>query len=284
MASKLRAGVVWANTFNRFDPASPFGGYKESGFGREGGRHGLEAYLDCLIRDRTERLAVRKTYKLYIGGAFPRSESGPLVSGAGRRRGAARARRAGLAQGRPRRRRRRPQGVRRAGPAPPPTTAARCSTGSPRCSRAGGTSSSPRWRRPSRSRPAADRAVDAADRPLGLVRGLGRQVRAGRRRRPTRSPGRTSTSACPSRPASSASSRRRTPACSAWSASLAPVIATGNTAVVVAVRDRPLPAVIAGRGARHLRPARRRRQPAHRLHRRAGARGWPATATSTRST
>ncbi|GAA2725172.1 aldehyde dehydrogenase family protein [Actinocorallia aurantiaca] len=45
MAQKLRAGVVWANTFNQFDPASPFGGYKESGFGREGGRHGLEAYL-----------------------------------------------------------------------------------------------------------------------------------------------------------------------------------------------------------------------------------------------
>jgi aldehyde dehydrogenase (NAD+) len=46
MAQKLRAGVVWANTFNRFDPTSPFGGYKESGYGREGGRHGLEAYLD----------------------------------------------------------------------------------------------------------------------------------------------------------------------------------------------------------------------------------------------
>jgi aldehyde dehydrogenase (NAD+) len=45
MAAQLRAGVVWANTFNRFDPSSPFGGYKESGFGREGGRHGLEAYL-----------------------------------------------------------------------------------------------------------------------------------------------------------------------------------------------------------------------------------------------
>ncbi|EST23552.1 betaine-aldehyde dehydrogenase [Streptomycetaceae bacterium MP113-05] len=45
-ASKLRAGVVWSNTFNKFDPTSPFGGYKESGFGREGGRHGLEAYLD----------------------------------------------------------------------------------------------------------------------------------------------------------------------------------------------------------------------------------------------
>ncbi|WP_181766897.1 aldehyde dehydrogenase family protein [Streptomyces albidus (ex Kaewkla and Franco 2022)] len=46
MANKLRAGVVWANTFNKFDPTSPFGGYQESGFGREGGRHGLEAYLD----------------------------------------------------------------------------------------------------------------------------------------------------------------------------------------------------------------------------------------------
>ncbi|MFL6030189.1 MAG: aldehyde dehydrogenase family protein [Gaiellaceae bacterium] len=45
MAERLRAGVVWANTFNRLDPTSPFGGYKESGFGREGGRHGLEPYL-----------------------------------------------------------------------------------------------------------------------------------------------------------------------------------------------------------------------------------------------
>jgi aldehyde dehydrogenase (NAD+) len=45
MAQRLRAGVVWANTFNRFDPTSPFGGYKESGYGREGGRHGLEPYL-----------------------------------------------------------------------------------------------------------------------------------------------------------------------------------------------------------------------------------------------
>ena len=45
MADQLKAGVVWANTFNRFDPTSPFGGYKESGYGREGGRHGLEAYV-----------------------------------------------------------------------------------------------------------------------------------------------------------------------------------------------------------------------------------------------
>ncbi len=45
MISKLRAGVVWANTYNKFDPTSPFGGYKESGFGREGGRHGLHPYV-----------------------------------------------------------------------------------------------------------------------------------------------------------------------------------------------------------------------------------------------
>ena len=45
MTSQLKAGVVWANTFNKFDPASPFGGYKESGFGREGGVHGLDQYL-----------------------------------------------------------------------------------------------------------------------------------------------------------------------------------------------------------------------------------------------
>ena len=79
VADKLRAGVIWANTFNRFDPASPFGGYKESGYGREGGRQGLAAYLQpAAIEGRCEmtRLAIPKTYKLYIGGAFPRSESG----------------------------------------------------------------------------------------------------------------------------------------------------------------------------------------------------------------
>jgi acyl-CoA reductase-like NAD-dependent aldehyde dehydrogenase len=44
-ASRVQAGVVWCNTYNKFDPASPFGGYKESGFGREGGVHGLAAYV-----------------------------------------------------------------------------------------------------------------------------------------------------------------------------------------------------------------------------------------------
>ena len=45
MAARLKAGVIWLNTFNRFDPSAPFGGYRESGFGREGGRQGLRAYL-----------------------------------------------------------------------------------------------------------------------------------------------------------------------------------------------------------------------------------------------
>ena len=45
LANQLRAGIIWANTFNKFDPTSPFGGYKESGFGREGGLHGLAAYV-----------------------------------------------------------------------------------------------------------------------------------------------------------------------------------------------------------------------------------------------
>ena len=47
ITNQLRAGVVWANTYNKFDPSSPFGGYKESGVGREGGLHGLDAYVKC---------------------------------------------------------------------------------------------------------------------------------------------------------------------------------------------------------------------------------------------
>ena len=46
MTGKLRAGVIWANTYNKFDPVSPFGGYKESGYGREGGLHGLYPYVN----------------------------------------------------------------------------------------------------------------------------------------------------------------------------------------------------------------------------------------------
>ncbi len=73
VASALRAGVVWQNTYNHFDPTAAFGGYKESGFGREGGPAGLRPYLRVVC---VSRLEVRKTYKLWIGGAFVRSESG----------------------------------------------------------------------------------------------------------------------------------------------------------------------------------------------------------------
>ena len=55
VSSRIRAGVLWTNTFNKFDPSSPFGGYKESGFGREGGRHGLEAYLELNEQGGTRR-------------------------------------------------------------------------------------------------------------------------------------------------------------------------------------------------------------------------------------
>ncbi len=102
VTSRIRAGVLWANTYNRFDPTAPFGGYKESGIGREGGISGLHAYLrplrrpftarsidpesggaaggDRMSRQRSaasaDRLPVLKTYKIYVGGRFPRSESG----------------------------------------------------------------------------------------------------------------------------------------------------------------------------------------------------------------
>jgi aldehyde dehydrogenase (NAD+) len=58
MAARMRAGVVWANTFNRFDPTSPFGGYKESGFGREGGVHGLGPYLNTDTMDYDTALQI----------------------------------------------------------------------------------------------------------------------------------------------------------------------------------------------------------------------------------
>ena len=74
VASALQAGVVWQNTYNHFDPTAAFGGYKESGFGREGGMSGLRPLrAGGLV---SERLPVRKTYKLFVGGAFVRSESG----------------------------------------------------------------------------------------------------------------------------------------------------------------------------------------------------------------
>ena len=123
VAAQLQAGVVWQNTYNHFDPTAAFGGFKESGFGREGGAAGLRPYVRGGVSD--VRVAVAKTYKLYVGGAFVRSESGRHDAVGGSTSRAARARTCAT-RSRPRARRR-PAGRRR-----PPTTAARSCTGRPR--------------------------------------------------------------------------------------------------------------------------------------------------------
>ena len=184
MAQRLRAGVVWANTFNRFDPTSPFGGYKESGFGREGGRHGL-GRLPRTVERRlmaADRLDVRKTYKLYVGGAFPRSESGrsyEVVDAKGRFLANAAL---GVAQGRPRRGGGGPRRVRRLErrhrlqPGPGAVPGGRGAGGPARPVRRRG------GRRPrADGRARADAAVDRRHRPVGLVRRLDRQDRPDRR-------------------------------------------------------------------------------------------------------
>ena len=223
MADQLRAGVVWANTFNRFDPTSPFGGYKESGYGREGGRHGLEAYLACrssrrLRRVGTARLDVRKTYKLYVGGKFPRSETGRSyeVTDA---KGEFLANAAhGLAQGRPRRGRRRAQGVPRlvgrdgVQPRPGALPRRRDARGPARRS---SSTRSPRGE--GLAAPQAGAVVDAAIDRWVWYAGLVRQDRPGARLAPTRSPGRTSTSRVPEPTGVVAVSPRRSRRCSGWS-------------------------------------------------------------------
>ena len=154
MAERLRAGVVWANTFNRFDPGlavrrvqgervRPGGRRARAGPTWTCDRTGAadEPGLANAARTRrasagpaamkADRLDVRKTYKLYIGGAFPRSESGrsyPVAGADGERAGPARAR---LAQGPPRRGRGPPAARSPVVRAPPRTTGARCCTGSP---------------------------------------------------------------------------------------------------------------------------------------------------------
>ena len=125
---RLRAGVVWANTFNRFDPASPFGGYKESGFGREGGRHGLEPYLQGSTSDGDGRLTGCRSRRRTSSSSAARSRArsrGARTRPRGRTSRAPRARTCATPSARR-------AGVRRAGRARPRTTAARCSTGSPR--------------------------------------------------------------------------------------------------------------------------------------------------------
>ena len=192
----------------------------------------------------TDRLDVRKTYKLYIGGAFPRSESGRVLPGRRRRRA-----RCWPTPRRPRAR----------------TCATRCRPPARRSPAGPGATAYNRGQvlyrvaemlegrreqfvaEVAAAEGVAGAAAAAAgrrrDRPLGLVRRLGRQVRPGGRRD---QPGRR---AVLQLLAARADRRGRRPraagvvACSAWSSVLAPVIATGNTVVVLASQDRPLPAV-----------------------------------------
>ena len=244
IANQLRAGVVWANTFNKFDPTSPFGGYKQSGYGREGGRHGLTGYLKGATRSErpagrpqdlqalrqrgVPAVGVRAQYEVtdtkghFLANAAwasrkdardavvaARGAFGKWAGTTAYNRGQVLYRVAEVMEGR------HVQfceevaageGIPRARRGPPSTPPSTAGSGTP-----GGPTSSP---------PSS----------------------AGR----TRSPARTSTSRCPSRPASSPSWRRSTPRCSGLVSVLAPVLAGGNTAVVVTSKERPLPAVTLG--------------------------------------
>ena len=191
MAERLRAGVVWANTFNRFDPASPFGGYKESGFGREGGRHGLEPYLrfDDVRRFRVPLLPARRHRRARARRPPLRERRGepppgqedlqalhrrrlPALRVGPHLRGRGPERRPRLAQGRARRRRRGAQGAARLGGRDrlqprPGALPARGDDGDAH--------------RRSRRGLLRQEGGRGRDRPRRLVRGLGRQARAGDR-------------------------------------------------------------------------------------------------------
>ena len=193
VADKLRAGVIWANTFNRFDPASPFGGYKESGYGREGGRQGLAAYLERPAtsprqvgrpsRRRREMSSPRRPQDLQAlhRRRLPAQRERPHLRGRHREGRLPRERRAGQPQGRAGCRARRPRGPVRLGerdglqPRPGAVPHRRAARGPSRAVRRRDRSPPRGSRRPPRQ------AGRRRDRHLGLVRGLGRQVRAGRR-------------------------------------------------------------------------------------------------------
>ena len=280
MAGQLRAGVVWANTFNRFDPTSPFGGYQRVGL-RQGGRSARAGGVPRCLRSACR--CARPTSSTSEGPSrvrspaartpWPSADGGFLANAA-----------LGVEKRRPGRRRRGAQGHAGLGerdrvqPGP----------GSLPCGGDAGRSAVPVHRRgerrprgPARSslrRASTQRSTAGSGMPAGPTR-WPRSPGP-----PTRSPGRSSTSASPSRPASWACSRRRRPRFSGSSASWRPCIATGNTTVVVASETRPLPAISLDRGAGHLRHARWCREPPHRPDRPSSRRYSPRTATSTPST
>ena len=199
MADQLRAGVVWANTFNRSTRRRRSAATRSPATAARAAGTGWRPTCDVM-----SRLDVRKTYKLCIGGEFPRSESGRSYAVDRPPRALPRQRRAGLAQGRPRRGRRGPQGVRRLVGA----TAYNRGQVLYRVAEVIEGRRAPvrrRGRGPARGSPPQGRGRRGrGDRPLGLVRRLGGQDRPGARRREPGRRRRTSTSRCRSRPASSA--------------------------------------------------------------------------------
>ena len=230
------------------------------------------------------RLDVRKTYKLYIGGTFPRSESGrsyEVVSASGR---VPRQRLDGLAQGRARRGRRRAWRLARLVGRDARSTAARCSTAWPRCSRAAGPSSSTRSRASEGlTARAAATVVDAAiDRVVWYAGWTDKIAQVLGNLNPVAGPYFNVSAPEPTGVvgvlAPQASSLL------GLVSVVAPVIASGNTAVVVTSADRPLPAVTLRRGARHLRRARVASSTSSRRAPPRSPRGSPRTATSTPST
>ena len=249
MADQLRAGVVWANTFNRFDPTSPvrrLQGVRLRPRGRPPRPRRPTSRQEQADEPRPRtapdaRVDVRKTYKLYIGGDVPAQRVRPLLRG---RPTAAGTFLANAAQGS--RKDARDAVVaargafarlgRRHGVQPRPGALPR--------RRGDGGPARPvrrRGRAPREGVPArrAEALVDAGDRPLGLVRRVDRQARPGARRAQPRRRARTSTSRRPSRPASSPSWRRR-------QSSLLGLVSVaragrrrGNTAVVLASERAP---------------------------------------------
>ena len=216
MADRLRAGVVWANTFNKFDPASPVRRLPRVRV-RPRGRppRAAPAYLKGAEVDEPARRHARPT-SCTSGGSSPApSRGGPT------RRSTARVRPLGAAAGASRKDLRDAvRAAREAGPGwaeRPPTTGVRSCTGSPRCSRTGASTFVDQVARSEglTRRAAAERW--AGDRPLGLVRRVGRQVRPDLRQPATRWPGPSSTSRPRSRPGWSGWWPRRCRRCSGWS-------------------------------------------------------------------
>ena len=244
MAAALRAGVIWDNTFNRFDPAASFGGYKESGFGREGGPSGMAAYLTR----RTRRPAMitprgRQDLQALHRRRLPALGVGPDLSGAGRIGRVPGQCGSGIAEGCPGRGGRGPQGFRFLveGDAVQPRTGdlpgrrdARGPVGPVHRADHDQYRGRGRRRPGPRSRPPSTGWCTTPDGPTSSRRCWAA---------PTRCRGRTSPTRRPSRPGWWRSWRPPVPRCSGLVSVVAPVITSGNSCVVVAAEPDPCVAI-----------------------------------------